>query len=295
MSSHQRFGDNLRRHCNQFSSIAEVCRGTGINRQQFNSYLAGRHVPNSATLRRICNFTGISEKQLFERGTGEVGTQSSSEKLSLEYQLQLAVGVLQRVAKRNSPAFVEEIPIGYYYCYFPLHSSANYVFRTLVRTWKKNGIVRFARLTLFPSQSGSLRYLARGKHEGVVLANSKEFQFLGVNVTSAHQLSFLSFDRHQVGGLRIFTGLGIVPTGAEQIATRVALEYVGGKIDLRKAIRSLGPVALNDATLDPVVRALMAPDADGRASLLTVANFDQILPQTAGAVRSRHPSVTHTS
>ncbi|HEY5364153.1 MAG TPA: helix-turn-helix transcriptional regulator, partial [Aestuariivirga sp.] len=65
MSVHKIFAENLRRECSQYRSIAAVCEGIGINRQQFNKYLAGGTIPNVLTLRRICNFFNISEQQLF--------------------------------------------------------------------------------------------------------------------------------------------------------------------------------------------------------------------------------------
>ena len=65
MSLHSKFAANLRRKCANFGSIAEVCRGVGINRQQFNKYLAGNSIPNALTLRKICIFLDIQEQSLF--------------------------------------------------------------------------------------------------------------------------------------------------------------------------------------------------------------------------------------
>jgi transcriptional regulator with XRE-family HTH domain len=50
--------------CSLYPSIAHVCRRIGINRQQFNKYLAGRARPSRSNMRRICNFFGVTEAEL---------------------------------------------------------------------------------------------------------------------------------------------------------------------------------------------------------------------------------------
>ncbi|AZO58684.1 XRE family transcriptional regulator [Mesorhizobium sp. M1A.F.Ca.IN.022.07.1.1] len=56
---------NLRTLCDRHGSVAAVCRKLNVNRQQFNKYLSGAHVPSSANLRTIANFFGLSVPILF--------------------------------------------------------------------------------------------------------------------------------------------------------------------------------------------------------------------------------------
>mgnify|MGYP001972390984 CR=1 FL=1 len=51
-------------------SIAAVCRRVGINRQQFNKYLAGAVRPSRHNMRRICDFFGVTEALIGERAFG---------------------------------------------------------------------------------------------------------------------------------------------------------------------------------------------------------------------------------
>lgn len=55
---------NLRFLCAQHSSVAEICRRIGINRQQFNRYLAGSALPSPRNLLRICGFFEIEPDEL---------------------------------------------------------------------------------------------------------------------------------------------------------------------------------------------------------------------------------------
>ncbi len=53
------FRRKLRSATDGYSSISELCREAGINRQQFNKYLAGDSLPSLYNLHRICGKLGI--------------------------------------------------------------------------------------------------------------------------------------------------------------------------------------------------------------------------------------------
>lgn len=55
---------NLRYLCDSKGSVSHVCRATGVNRQQFNKYLAGQHRPSAANLRRIAQYFGVAPPML---------------------------------------------------------------------------------------------------------------------------------------------------------------------------------------------------------------------------------------
>lgn len=56
---------NLRTLCDRHGSVAAVCRKINVNRQQFNKYLSGTHVPSAPNLRIIANYFGVSVPILF--------------------------------------------------------------------------------------------------------------------------------------------------------------------------------------------------------------------------------------
>lgn len=59
------FSANLRFLCERHGSISAVCRKVNLNRQQFNKYLSGLHMPSPQNLRLIANFFGLSIRILF--------------------------------------------------------------------------------------------------------------------------------------------------------------------------------------------------------------------------------------
>jgi transcriptional regulator with XRE-family HTH domain len=58
---------NLRFMCERRGPISEICRKLKINRQQFNKYLAGQHLPSHENIHLIANYFGIS-REIFLTG-----------------------------------------------------------------------------------------------------------------------------------------------------------------------------------------------------------------------------------
>ncbi|MEM8579062.1 MAG: helix-turn-helix transcriptional regulator [Pseudomonadota bacterium] len=60
------FGTNLRQLSARYPSISELSRQLGINRTQFNRYLAGESFPRPDVLARICAFFDVDARILLE-------------------------------------------------------------------------------------------------------------------------------------------------------------------------------------------------------------------------------------
>ena len=61
------FGANLRQLSARYPSISDLSRQLGINRTQYNRYLAGESFPRPDVLARICSFFGVDARVLLER------------------------------------------------------------------------------------------------------------------------------------------------------------------------------------------------------------------------------------
>ena len=60
------FGDNLKKLTSPFPSVASLCRELGINRTQFNRYLAAESFPRPDVLHKICTFFNVDARILLE-------------------------------------------------------------------------------------------------------------------------------------------------------------------------------------------------------------------------------------
>ncbi len=69
------FGSNLRKLAESFVSISELSRQLGINRTQFNRYLAGESFPRPDVLARICDFFDVDARVLLEP-VDKIGTRT---------------------------------------------------------------------------------------------------------------------------------------------------------------------------------------------------------------------------
>ncbi|MBV2360882.1 helix-turn-helix domain-containing protein [Thalassococcus sp. CAU 1522] len=61
-----RLGANLRQLSSSAVSISALCRELGINRTQYNRYLAGDSFPRPDVLHKICDFFGVDARILLE-------------------------------------------------------------------------------------------------------------------------------------------------------------------------------------------------------------------------------------
>lgn len=59
-------GANLRQLSQQAASISALCRDLGINRTQYNRYLAGESFPRPDVLHKICSYFGVDARILLE-------------------------------------------------------------------------------------------------------------------------------------------------------------------------------------------------------------------------------------
>jgi transcriptional regulator with XRE-family HTH domain len=255
MGIYDSFAANLRGHCLKFESIAAVCRGIDINRQQFNKYLAGQMLPNSRTLGRICEFLKISEEELFQ-----------STNLAKNLTTRQIFGRDWNDLSEFFESFGAHLKIddgavkdGYYYCYFPLPNFNNLLLRSLIKVTNGDGVARFERLTAVPSREKPRIFLARDKHAGIVFANSQEIYFLGLNRKSHNHCSLIAIDRSQAMSASVRQGVAITRGTSSQLASRVAIEFLGLKVNLRTVLKSLGPVDITCPSLSPHIVSVMAP------------------------------------
>jgi transcriptional regulator with XRE-family HTH domain len=273
MGVHDIFAANLRAHCRRFKSIAEVCRGTGINRQQFNRYLSGQNIPNKRTLSKLSAFLAIDDALLFvqeQESRGFAKPNNSSRYLSLGNALfedLKAQGARQK-----------HLLDGYYACYFPLQGHEGMLVKCLVLIRRDDQTCHFLRRTVFRSPSSPEIRLAQGRHEGLVLADDRNVYLIGVNKLKPHHLSTVVIDCQHLDGGSILLGLAITKGMATDFASRICLEFLGPKRSHgKRVLPSLGLQALGSANLSPTVSMLMERHSEQQALQLAMPVFEDAL------------------
>lgn len=289
MGIHSCFAANLRQLCFRYRTITEVCDGIGINRQQFNKYLAGSSLPNTFTLNRICKFFGLPEEELFRtkedsRLVKEAAATSPSITQAVE-RLKSLGDLLAVHRGNNSEPQVGALLPGLYHCYFPLQGNREFLLRTLVLVRRECFGTTFTRLTLFPSARDTGSFLARSKHYGLVVANDHDVFLVGVNHSPPHQLSFISMELPCGKRPTMLSGLAVVGTSTGTMAGRVCLQRLEGTVSAKNAVRMLGPVPQHCRTVPSLIRLALAADFDQQTNQLAAITYSQLL------VRNMAPEV----
>lgn len=232
------FAKNLRWLCDGQPSIASVCRDTGINRQQFNRYLAGTAIPSAQVMRVICVKFGVAEASMFlpnEELKQLVGLDRSADDIT---RLLGAIGA--RKPDKMKP--------GYYFRYEPAHGeNGPRLLRTLYCVHEHEGNFRFR----------GTRRLGLGRHRltGTILKISNYVYFFEIRLPATDEIAFAVFGNA--------SGINHMRAGMmfqQKHAKRAALEYIGEAVNLRQLLKRCGYIAPDEPGIDAALRDLLLPE-----------------------------------
>lgn len=230
------FATNLRWLCNREPSIASVCRETGINRQQFNRYLAGTAIPSAQVMRVICTKFGVAEASMFLPNAELkqlVGLDRSADELT---RLLGAIGA-------RKP---DKLKPGYYFRYEPINDAKGArLLRTLYCVQEQDGNFRFRAKHRLGTRTYRLK--------GTILKISSYNYFFEIHMPAKEEMSFAVFGNA--------SGVNHLRHGMvfhHQQAKRAALEYIGEAVNLRQLLNRCGSISPDEPGMDARLRDLLA-------------------------------------
>jgi transcriptional regulator with XRE-family HTH domain len=275
------FGLNLRIQCEKFGSIAEVCRGTSLNRQQFNKYLRGENLPSARTRRRLCEFFNVPEEDMFSppdsvKPEAKSGFYAADGNLKYSPEaLKGLEGFARAFLQRNSQQPKCNLADGYYYCYFPLQNQRNFLVRAALKISTSNGVTSFTRHTYFRSAEFPSKFIARGRHRGIVIQADGETYLLGMNSFEPFHLSLIAIP-NATGPIRV--GLGLTRGISQSLTCRIGFELVGNGFAHGKSLaKNIGVVQTNDKSLHPSIKAAFSPQDEYFPGQLDLPAFEKII------------------
>jgi transcriptional regulator with XRE-family HTH domain len=267
------FARNLRTLCTAHRSISEICRLTGINRQQFGRYLNGTYRPSRFNMRRICEIFGVHESDLmlpvaeFETffnlhfmelrqggGTGWLGRS------------------LENLVIMNDPSLRKYI--GWYHSYSYAFGWPGWVIQSLVSVYEHQGRIL----------SKTIEHLRDPLHDARFV-----YKYNGIVTTSANRIFIAEHDalQHDDFSLKILfqthrshvnflsglvTGTSSRPD-RQPTSARVVLKYLGGTIDTRAELRKCGMFVPNHYNINPKILSLIDNTlAEGETVLHAIAH-----------------------
>jgi transcriptional regulator with XRE-family HTH domain len=177
MSIRSIFAGNLRRLSSREKSHAHVARELGLNRQQFNSYVTGKNLPNERVIDNICAYFQVDVGTLFREADPEADFLNISSLTDRQRKFVERVVSSERSLAR--PALID----GLYYVYFSVPEDPNLVACSLMAVKREGGITTFRRITRLGGASGARHPRGRGIHSGIVTFRDGLAFFVGVDTT----------------------------------------------------------------------------------------------------------------
>lgn len=255
------FASNLKLLCSFYPSIAEVTRRLGVNRSQFNKYLTGRHRPSPHLLRRLCDFFGVEDYEIFlphEQFRQIVALRPQDRNATAPLDQSAHNPHLAALMRASSPTQLARY-CGYYFEYSYSMSKPGKILRSLAYIGEEGDQVyhqRIERLT----PPGAVRRPIHCKYKGVTLFLHDRLFLIDYESLTANEVSQTILYPAYQNRITRLTGLKMGAAAREQrtpACTRVLWDYLGRNIQPGRAFRHCGLYSPDDPEIDASIRPLI--------------------------------------
>ncbi|MFT5722404.1 MAG: transcriptional regulator with XRE-family HTH domain [Motiliproteus sp.] len=251
----ENFCKNLQLLCSYYKSIADVCRRLPINRSQFNKYLNGSSAPSKYVLRRLCDFFGVEEYEIFlphsqfaqiiqVRPNAQVQSEQNAFSHHIEKLQSLGQGRLEQY-------------LGYYFEIYRSMAFPGKILRNLVQIHRLEGEVVYRRIERLKSPDGGTTFHAR--YLGCAFFLSERIFMVDYESLTGNELTQTILSPTYKSRISRLSGLrlGVSDSSRDPACVRVAYDYLGTQVDLRKALRLCGLYAAESPLFDDRLKQLI--------------------------------------
>jgi hypothetical protein len=273
VAAKQNFATNLRSICDQYRSVAHVCRSLEMNRQQFNKYLSAQVYPSKHNLSRICQFFKLSEEELNlePRAFSQVGLETrqsgdDSGISEIEKALESLPNSLEALARYE----------GFYYCHFHALGYPGHLIRSLVQIYRYGDRFYTRNTEHLWDKKKDNAHRHRFKYKGVAMYLGDRIFITEVEMLTksaiCHTILFPSY-RNVVDTLSgITTGVGSINSHMPK-ATRVEFQFLGKQVKLRQILRGCGLFDLDSELIDSEIRKRINNEMTDQEYMLTARDY----------------------
>ncbi len=259
------FGANLRTLCEQGGSVTAICRKININRQQFNKYLSGKHVPSDANLRIIANHFGLSIAILF----------SDPDELRTLVDGNFFHAMMTAKKMPKMPNFIADMVVGTTtyenelvgiydrYQYSSIYKGS--ILKSVFCIYRNGEYLQHYYVERFPSYDdpGKAEYIF--KYYGLCFAFDERFFTIDVEGIQRNEMTFGSFAAVKRNTKKFMFGIGggIAATQFRQpYATRVVLQYRGPGLIKREHLMGCSVLERGSRQIPREVLQYLGDDGD---------------------------------
>lgn len=253
---------NLQTLVASFASVADFCRRLDINRQQFNKYLAGHHLPSRKVRQQIARHFLMDATDLVR---APADFQSFYDGLQYELPMDL----------RATPQFTQFLPLmrtsaqalqDYCGVYYRYHHSSIYkgcILRSVLCIYQRGGSARHVTIERFPGRDGSASTGYAFAYHGFSFLLGDRIFLLDFEGEQQNEMTFTVLTPQHRRPLRFLHGLvtGVASSSFRQpFSTRVALAYAGPGLIRKQHLRQATTLAPDDASIPAEVRDYLGGD-----------------------------------
>ncbi|EAU39885.1 predicted transcriptional regulator [Fulvimarina pelagi HTCC2506] len=278
------FIPNLKLLCSYERSVSDVCRKLQMNRQQFMKYLAGSAFPSNRSLRRICDHFGVDDYEILmphEQFREIIRLRPVQNELD-DTLPPMVARIIRNTARQHSQMAKYD---GYYYKYFYSFSTPSYILRSLVSVKQTDEISYYKTIERLTPAGYSYSPGDLFKYSGIMLPVGDRIHMLDYESVVGNEMSQTILYPPYRNRVSILIGLmmGITATEAHQpVSTRVVMEYLGRRVDRRRAIRGCGLYGEDAPEISrSMLNYLKEPNAANGYLLRAGSTYDKVPPPGA--------------
>lgn len=238
--------ENLRLLCSYHASIAEVCRKLNVNRSQFNRYLSGQTLPSLRSMRKMCDFFGVEEAELLmPHGQFKELVRLKPMSTVVELEKNVMVKSTEKVLQGSRTDL--DAYTGYYFTYYNSMSHPGLIIKGLSQIYRTPFSANIKTLELIGEEDAD-RFTC--KYEGACYMLGDRLFITAMEMLTKNEVIQVILYPSYTKRIRYLTGImtGVAAhAGRPPAATRIAMEYLGTRVNLRKCLNSCGLFEYDDA------------------------------------------------
>lgn len=263
------FSANLKGLIKTAPSIAQICRQTAINRQQFNRYISGETLPSEQNRSKIARYFKISEAVLFR----ETSTRNARD------------GACDPFFDRLNAAFdtlQDHISDGRYYFYLPSPGAGQHCLRGLFILARNGEQLRVDGIICASSLAEPTRFNSMSRFSGLARELDGHVMILTSFSEKPGDLMLFNLMPVPTGRSQFFSGISTSTRAGMVLARRMAIERLPDETRLLTLVRKCGVVGLYSRDIDPWIRAAVGADDGDWALFMQPKSFSAIVNNFTG-------------
>ena len=259
------FAANLRLLCSRQGSISQVCRKLGINRQQFNKYLSGRHSPSIENTRVIANYFGIGPEVMFSEHD-HFRTLIEGNFFDVLDHLRRAPQVVRFL---DAMTLANKLSLGQYVgCYDRYQFSSIYarrILRSAFCIFRNGDFLNHYYIERFPSYDNPRKTEYVFKYHGFTFPIEDRLFCIDFETVQRNEMTFGIFSPVQRNAKQFMFGVvsGVAATMFRQpFSTRAVLHFRRHGLLSRAELEAANALDMNDPSVPREAREYLGEDPD---------------------------------